>query len=140
MTTRFLWLLIAFLLVALLAVGGVSIVLATTRPVPQPYQQTPVMQGTPALGVTQIAIRNNAYRPDVIEVTVGAAVTWTNEDSVIHSVVLPHVITSQNNILDSGSLTTGQSFTYTFTIVGTFQYDCAQHPDMIGVVIVTPEP
>ena len=140
MNTRILWGLIAFLLLALLAVGGVSIVLAATRPVPQPYQQTPIMQGTPAIGVTHVAIRNNAYRPDVIEVTVGAAVTWTNEDSVIHSVVLPHVITAQNNILASGSLSTGQSFTYTFTLVGTFQYYCSQHPDMIGVVIVQPEP
>lgn len=140
MSTRFLWFLIAVLLLALVIVSGVSVGMAATRSVSQPYQQTPVIQGTPAFDVTHIFIRNNAYRPDATEVTIGAAITWTNEDSVVHSVVLPHVVVSTTNIVESGSLNHGQSFSYTFTSVGTFEYYCVQHPDMISVVVVTPQP
>ena len=87
MSTRFLWFLSAVLLLALVIVSGVSVGLAATRSVSQPYQQTPVIQGTPAFDVTHIFIRNNAYRPDATEVTIGAAITWTNEDSLCTALV-----------------------------------------------------
>jgi plastocyanin len=140
MSHRVAWILVGVLLVALLALGGVVVAIVATRPALQPYQQTPVVQETPVPGVTHVFMRNNAYRPDDIQVVVGTAVTWTNEDNVVHSVFLPHVVTAQSdvNLGESGSLSQGQSFTYTFTVVGTFEYHCAQHPYMIGVVIVTP--
>ena len=94
-------------------------------------------QATPALGVTHIFIRNDAYQPAIIEGVWGTAVTWTNQDNAIHSVVLPHIIDSETDIRESGPLSQGQSFTYTFLARGTFQYYCAEHPGMVGVVIVT---
>jgi plastocyanin len=100
------------------------------------YQQSAV-QSTPALGVTHVFIRNFAYQPANIQVVWGAAVTWTNQDSAIHSVVLPHIVTSETDIRESGPLSQGQSFSYTFPARGTFQYHCIEHPSMVGTVIVT---
>lgn len=98
----------------------------------------PGTQATPALGVTHVFIRNYAYQPAVIQVAWGTAVTWTNEDTAVHSVVLPHIIDSETDIRESGPLSQGGSFDYTFLARGTFTYYCAEHPtSMIGSVIVT---
>ena len=97
----------------------------------------PNAQATPARGVTHVFIRNDAYQPAAIEGVWGTAVTWTNQDSAIHSVVLPHIIDSETDIRESGPLSQGSSFRYTFLARGTFQYYCAEHPGMVGVVIVT---
>ncbi len=100
-------------------------------------QRVLASQGTPELGVTHIFILNYAYQPANIEVVWGTTVTWTNQDTAVHSVVLPHIIDSETNIRESGPLSQGQSFNYTFQARGTFQYYCIEHPDMIGIVTVT---
>ncbi len=46
------------------------------------YQQSPVPQGAPVTGVTQVTIRNYTYQPPNIQVNVGTTVTWTNQDNV----------------------------------------------------------
>ncbi len=88
-------------------------------------------QGTPAVGVTQVQIVNYAYTPANIQVKAGTTVTWTNQDTV------PHSVTFKNGMKDSGVLRNGQSFSYTFTTPGTYQYYCTVHPYMTGVVTVT---
>ena len=95
------------------------------------------VQATPEIGVTHVFIRDYAYQPVAIEGVWGTAVTWTNMDNAVHSVVLPHIIDSETDIRESGPLSQEQSFTYTFLARGTFQYYCAEHPNMVGVVIVT---
>ena len=100
-------------------------------------QQVLASQGTPVLGVTHIIIHNYAYQPANIEVVWGTTVTWTNQDTAVHSVVLPHIVTSETDIRESGPLSQGQSFNYTFLTRGTFQYYCIEHPYMDGIVTVT---
>jgi plastocyanin len=132
--TRALVVVIVASILALIGTGvGMAVVLRTYG---AGTNQPPVAQATPALGVTHVFVRNYAYQPAIIEVVWGTAVTWTNQDSAIHSVVLPHVITSETDIGASGPLQRGQSFRYTFLARGTFQYYCAEHPSMVGVVIV----
>lgn len=97
----------------------------------------PAAQATPAVGVTHVSIHNYAYQPAVIQVVWGTVVTWKNQDNAVHSVVLPHIIDSENAIRESGPLSQGQSFRYTFLVRGTFQYYCIEHTYMIGIVIVT---
>jgi amicyanin len=92
-------------------------------------QQTPA--STPATNVTQVTIANFAYAPSNIQVSVGTTVTWTNQDSA------PHTVTFKNGMKDSGLLRQGQSFSYTFTTPGTFDYYCTVHPNMAARVIVT---
>jgi len=94
------------------------------------YQQNPVQQGTPVTGVTHMNMRNFAYQMVNIQVRVGTTVTWTNQDNV------PHSITFKNGMKDSGLIYQGQSFSYTFTTPGTYQYYCSVHPYMVATVTV----
>jgi len=72
------------------------------------------------------------FSPPTITVVIGVnnTVVWTNRDSV------PHTVTSTTKLFDSGNLNAGDSFTYTFTTPGTYQYGCSYHPWMKGTVIV----
>jgi plastocyanin len=134
---RILAIVIVASVLALIGTGvGMAVILRASGTVgtqPSP----PNAQATPALGVMQVSIRNYAYQPATIEVVWGTAVSWTNADTAVHSVVLPHIIDSETDIRESGPLSRGQSFTYTFFARGTFQYYCAEHPNMVGSVIVT---
>ena len=73
------------------------------------------------------------FSPDVIHVKIGVnnTVMWTNNDGTVHTV------TSTTGQFDSGFLNPGQSWTYTFTKDGTYQYHCTLHGWMTGAVIVT---
>ena len=136
-TTRILVVVIVVSILALIGTGiGMAVVLrAYGAGANQP--STPNVQGTPALGVTHVFIRNYAYQPANIQVVWGTTVAWTNSDNAVHSVVLPHIIDSENDIRESGPLSQGQSFRYTFLARGTFEYYCVEHPYMTGIVTVT---
>lgn len=97
----------------------------------------PSAQGT-ATGKTSaqtnsVAIENFAFTPANITISKGTTVTWTNKDAVAHTVTETDGKTGPN----SGNLAQGKSFTFTFDNVGTYQYHCAIHPDMVGTVTVT---
>lgn len=79
---------------------------------------------------TSVNIQNFAFSPDTLKVKPGTSVTWTNMDSA------PHTATSLNGIFDSGSLSTGQAYSYTFSTAGTYAYHCAIHSMMKTAVIV----
>lgn len=130
--------LVGVIVVSILALIGTGIGMAAVlRAYGAGGNQPSIAQGTPVLGVTHVFIRNFAYQPANIQVVWGTAVTWTNQDSAIHSVVLPHIVTSETDIRESGPLSQGQSFNYTFLARGTFQYYCIEHPYMVGIVTVT---
>ena len=82
-------------------------------------------------GAFNVDIKDFAHQD--ITVTVGTTVAWTNRDGV------PHTTTelSDTEIWDSKSLQPGQSFEFTFTESGTFNYFCAIHPTMTATVTVT---
>lgn len=80
---------------------------------------------------TQIAIQGFAFAPATISVPVGTTITWTNKDSVGHDV------TSATGAFGSKTLTTGQTFSFTFNQAGTFTYGCTIHPRMVASITVT---
>lgn len=71
------------------------------------------------------------YLPPVIRVSAGTTVTWTNNDSIIHTV------TDVANTFDSGLIQPNESWNYTFNTKGQYQYFCTIHPWMKGEVIVS---
>lgn len=97
---------------------------------------TPAGGGAPAAPVAgnTVMIQNFAFAPAALVVKVGTTVTWTNRDTDAHTV------TSQGNggPLNSSALSTGQSFSYTFTKPGTYSYLCTIHPFMTATVTVNP--
>jgi plastocyanin len=78
----------------------------------------------------QVTIRNLAFDPQNVTVKVGEAVTWTNEDSMTHTVV------ADNGEFQSENLVSGAAFIFTFDTAGTFAYHCSIHPTMTGTVVV----
>jgi plastocyanin len=87
--------------------------------------------GTPsATSGNSVTIKGFAFHPASLTVKVGDKVTFTNEDSVVHTA------TGSGNAINSGNLAKGQSYTVTFTKVGTYNYICSIHPYMKGTVIV----
>ena len=77
-----------------------------------------------------ISMKNSVFSPASLQININAAVTWINDDNMVHTV------TSDNGSFDSGDIAPGAKFTYTFTHTGTFNYHCIHHSGMTGVVIV----
>jgi plastocyanin len=85
-------------------------------------------------GIQQIG--QTYYDPQDISVVIDTTVQWINEDETIHTVTSGGIDTGATGIFDSGIIDAGNSFTYTFDSVGTFDYYCIVHPWMIGSVTV----
>ena len=63
-------------------------------------------------------------------VSVGDTVRVTNEDTV------GHTWTAIDGEFDSGTLSEGDSFDFTFEEAGEFDYFCSIHPEMAGTITV----
>jgi nitrite reductase (NO-forming) len=72
----------------------------------------------------------NTFTPDTVLAHTGGTITWTNNDSI------PHTVDSADGIFSSGYIMKGQSFKHTFTQAGTYKYHCTLHPWMEGTVQV----
>jgi plastocyanin len=78
-----------------------------------------------------VDIRDFAYGPNPVEVPAGSSVTWTNQDAV------PHTATAdEREVLQSGAISPGSSFSQVFETAGEFNYFCEFHPNMTGTIVV----
>jgi plastocyanin len=89
--------------------------------------------GPPPLEAT-VTLIDESYQPPVLEVAVGATVTWENIDGDDD-----HTVTSTEGAFNSGVLPAGLAFEHTFDAPGTFPYVCAIHPEMEGTITVVGE-
>jgi plastocyanin len=87
------------------------------------------------------------YEPAKITIKVGETVEWKNVGNSVHhassdpsTAVNPAEVSNPQGAkpFDSGFLQPGQSYTYTFTVPGTYKYICAPHETsgMLGEVVV----
>jgi plastocyanin len=76
------------------------------------------------------------YDPSPLTVKPGTSVTWTNNDSTIHTVTsgLPEQ-GEVGTLFDSSIMSPGKTFTHLFDKTGTFDYSCTLHPFMHGQII-----
>ena len=81
----------------------------------------------------QVEIRAHAFSAPSVTVKARTTVTWINHDDDTHTV------TSTANAFRSPGLDTNETFSFTFTQPGTYEYYCTLHPLMTGKVVVTPE-
>lgn len=78
-----------------------------------------------------VSIDNFTFTPPTLTVKTGTTVIWTNKDDI------PHGIASANDAFKkSKALDTDDSFSFTFTTPGTYQYFCYIHPHMTGTIMV----
>jgi len=102
----------------------------------QPSAPAPAVSVVSNTSVTSskasVTIDNYAFSPTPLTVKAGTAITWTNDDSVAHTVT-----SDSGTVLNSPLIKPGTSFSFTFTTPGTYTYHCSIHPDMHGTVVVT---
>jgi plastocyanin len=115
-----------------------------TNPTPAvtlPPIQSPTATSLPAstvspsgatLTTVQVSIEGFAFTPEELTVPVGTTVTWTNLDSV------QHTITADDGSWGSGQLGKNAKYSFTFTQAGTYAYHCTNHPSMTATLVVTP--
>jgi amicyanin len=78
-----------------------------------------------------VSIDNFTFTPQTLTVKAGTTVTWTNRDDI------PHTVASASNAFaKSQALDTDDSYSFTFTTPGTYQYFCYIHPRMVGSIVV----
>ena len=77
-----------------------------------------------------VNISNFSFSQGSLNVSMGTTVTWTNNDSATHRVV------SDTGLFDSGDLSQGGTFSYTFNTAGSYPYHCSIHTYMKGTIIV----
>jgi len=114
-------LIIVLVIIAVLVVGGgIYFLIQQNKPVANIPQ-----------GGNNIEISNFAFSSSILNVHVGDTVTWTNKD------VSSHTITSDSGSeLASPRIGKGETYSHTFTVVGTFNYHCSIHSTMKGEIIV----
>lgn len=76
----------------------------------------------------EVGIKGFAFTSQEVTVQVGGKVTWTNRDSVHHTVT--------GDTWDSGDLGQEETYSRTFEKSRTYDYTCTYHPSMKGTVIV----
>lgn len=94
-------------------------------------QQT--AESTEAQETNMVDIKDFKFLPRKITVKKGTTVTWTNQDSIRHD-----ISPMEKNDAFKGSelLGKGESYSFTFNTVGTYNYNCTPHPYMKGTVEV----
>ena len=96
-----------------------------------PMASSPAAQA-PATGNT-VTIQNFAFVPQTLTVKAGTKVTWTNNDTTQHDVTStngPDVGAATTSMFASGTLSQGDSFSFTFSKPGTYYYECTIHASM----------
>lgn len=88
-----------------------------------------------ATGPLAISMTPSSFSPSIATISSGTRVTWTNTDSISHTV------TADNASYNSGTLAPGQTYSLTFTTKGEYTYYCAFHgapggTGMSGKIIV----
>ena len=95
----------------------------------------------------QMDIKDFKYEKPNIKIKKGTKVTWTNQDSIRHNVMLEHegsdkphdpptVNEVDPNKLAGPLLAKGESYSFTFNEVTANPYHCSPHPYMKGSVTV----
>ncbi len=89
---------------------------------------------TPAsnAAVSAISITSAGFQPAQLQVKVSKTVTWTNNDTVAHTVT-----SDTTGVFDSGAINAGAAFQFTFSQTGTFPYHSTSDSGWAGTVTVT---
>ena len=77
-----------------------------------------------------VSIKMFAFTPQMLTVTPGTTVAWTNADED------PHTVTANDKGFHSAALDTDDKYSFTFTKPGDYAYFCSLHPHMTGRIIV----
>jgi plastocyanin len=77
-----------------------------------------------------VQIDNFTFAPQRLIVRAGTTVIWRNRDDI------PHAIASSTRLFKSKALDTDDTYAFTLTTAGTYEYFCSLHPQMTGAIVV----
>ncbi len=84
--------------------------------------------------VVEVSIEKYEFIPHELKIKAGTTVKWTNnEKRTSHSILFP-----EEGGLESERLLPGDSYERIFDKPGIYPYTCTPHPEMSGVIEVTP--
>ena len=78
-----------------------------------------------------VSMKNFVFNPQTLNIKAGTKVIWINNDNVDHTVT-----SDTEGIFDSGTMSPGESFSFTFNNLESVNYHCNFHRMMKGIVIV----
>jgi plastocyanin len=119
---------ISTLIIIILVVVGLSMNPTITTTIISVHSQ-----GDSVYIVPRAADPNNgqSFVPKFISIPIQSIVTWTNDDSIQHTVT-----SDEEGLFDSGPLSPGDTIDNAFDTPGEFGYHCSIHPWMTGRVMV----
>jgi plastocyanin len=84
-----------------------------------------------------ITIGDNFFNPPTLTVAVGRPVVWRHEGATQHTVTSGSPTSNPGGLFDSGLISPGSGFQFTFNAPGTFPYFCRVHGvAMTGTITV----
>ncbi len=132
---------------AFVVAGGLALVLISglVMALPPASAQSTVSVTIPSGAGSAAAAAANApgFTPENVTVVIGVnnTVTWTNDDTAgagtVHTVTPKTQPTGGNwPTAGSGNIAPSASYSFTFTVPGTYDYYCSYHSWMAGSVVV----
>jgi plastocyanin len=79
--------------------------------------------GAPVEGTVFVSIKDTLFEPETITVEPGGSVRWTNDGTILHSVV------SDSGLFQSPLLSPTHWFDVRFDSLGAFPYHCSLHQE-----------
>lgn len=129
------------LVVAVLAIGGaVALISAQSSSKNSATSSTDMKMQTSKADTmpsepNTIIISDYKFNPKAMTIKKGTKITWTNRDIAKHNIVTDD---GQPAGGPNGPLIAkGESYSFTFDTVGTFNYHCSPHPYMKASITVT---
>jgi plastocyanin len=121
---------IAVLMLVLVCVAytcGCTAQTASQKTTPPATQATPVATQVAYGPTVKVSIIATSFDPRELYIKAGTTVTWVNEDRMSRNVVHLPTGATDKELFNSGSLSPGESFSYTFSTPGRYVYGDAQH-------------
>ncbi len=83
---------------------------------------TKAPKGSPAQN--EIWLQYKSFNPSMLSVAVGTTITFTNKDNA------DHWVKSSTGLFSSGKISSGDSYTYTFSTAGDYNFYCPYHSNI----------
>ena len=108
---------------------------SSTTVAPTSATQAGTVAAAPA-GKSAVAVKQFQFMPAELVVKTGTAVTWTNEDDILHTATSGATPGTPDGTFDGPMDGRGKSFSHTFSQPGRYAYFCNRHNSMTGTVVV----
>ena len=122
------------ILFALILTFGILVI------VPSAFADTVQVTIFPGSGTSQYCVAvSTCFSPNIVNISAGGTVTWTNNDNIGNTVTSGLPYGSQTGtVFESGMIAPGKTYSFTFQDPGTYKYFDKDVKWMVGEVVVGP--